>query len=279
MPTTSRPLEAQFDETGLCLLESRHSDDFRMTWSRAPFWKVLLATRGGGTLNLRQRSWPLHQRVLAVVPAGLEHRLADQAGTPLSLFILCIADRAMIENLTTLPRDRPSFIADPAGLRRALELLRRLLVETSRSGPAAGLRRRGISHLLLAELLENAPETAPGADPGSAAARVRSYLADLQNTFYRNESLDEVAARLGLSRRALTQQVREQTGASLLDHRNALRVSHARRLLRETARSLAAIAFECGFEDLSNFYRVFRAATGQSPGAWRKALALPPGEA
>ncbi len=268
---TSKPLVANFDETGLCLLESHHSDDFRMTWSVAPFWKLLLITRGRGTLQQRQRAWPLHSQVLTLVPARLEHRLADSAGSPLSLLILCIADRATVENLAALPPDRPSFIADPESLRRATDRLRRLLVESSRTGPVAALRRRGISSLLLADLLDHAPlhrqEEAIPTD--AAAGRVRAYLAELENTFFRAETLDAIAARLGLSRRSLTEHVRRLTGNSLVVHRNQLRVKHAQALLAKGERSLAAIAFECGFEDLSNFYRVFRAATGKAPGLWR----------
>lgn len=270
---TSRPLQANFDEAGLCLLESHHSDDFRMNWSTAPFWKLLLVTRGRGTLQLRHRTWPLHAQVLSLVPARLEHRLADVAGSPLSLLILCIADRAMAASLGTLPHDRPCFIADPGSLRRATDQLRRLLLETSRSGPAAQLRRRGLSSLLLADLLEAAPvelqsERAALAHD-AAAGRVRAYLDELEDTFYRTETLDAIAARLGLSRRSLTQQVRLQTGTSLLAHRNHLRIQHAKTLLTRAERSLSAVAFECGFEDLSNFYRVFRAGTGVAPGAWR----------
>ncbi len=33
--------------------------------------------------------------------------------------------------------------------------------------------------------------------------------------------------------------------------------------------SIVSIAFECGYEELSSFYRAFKKATGRSPGDWR----------
>ena len=35
--------------------------------------------------------------------------------------------------------------------------------------------------------------------------------------------------------------------------------------------ALAQIAYECGFADQSHFTRVFTAAVGATPGAWRRA--------
>ena len=47
------------------------------------------------------------------------------------------------------------------------------------------------------------------------------------------------------------------------------RIAAASRLLRETARSIADIAHECGFTDHSAFTRAFRAVTGVTPTEFR----------
>lgn len=47
------------------------------------------------------------------------------------------------------------------------------------------------------------------------------------------------------------------------------RVERAKLLLAENRDSLAEIALACGFADQSHMVRVFRGATGVSPGAWR----------
>jgi AraC-like DNA-binding protein len=106
---------------------------------------------------------------------------------------------------------------------------------------------------------------------GLSRARVAEYARGLAGTFYRETSIDAAAARLGLGRRRFTTLFREETGRTWLRAVRELRLEHARRLLRETERSVVAVAFESGFTDLSHFHRVFRESTGGvSPEAWRR---------
>ena len=50
----------------------------------------------------------------------------------------------------------------------------------------------------------------------------------------------------------------------------SLRLKHAAELLSETDRSVSAVAFESGFDDLSNFHHCFKSAHGCSPLAYRQ---------
>ncbi len=76
--------------------------------------------------------------------------------------------------------------------------------------------------------------------------------------------------RTGGSRRHFTRLFRQLTGESFAEHIERLRAEHAARLLRETARNVTLIAFECGYEDLSGFSRAFRRQTGMAPLQFRK---------
>ena len=51
-----------------------------------------------------------------------------------------------------------------------------------------------------------------------------------------------------------------------------LRIDHAKKLLESTSRTVLSVAFECGFEDLSTFYRAFKRETSESPNQWRTKL-------
>ncbi len=98
---------------------------------------------------------------------------------------------------------------------------------------------------------------------------IRVYVDELRREFFEPDDLDRAAARLGMSRRRFTQLFREEAGTSWSDYVTGLRIDHARRLLRETNRSITAIAFECGYEDLSSFYRAFKRRAGLPPNEWR----------
>jgi AraC family L-rhamnose operon regulatory protein RhaS len=81
--------------------------------------------------------------------------------------------------------------------------------------------------------------------------------------------VNEVADALGISRRHFTQLFRKITGKSWLTVVQQHRLNHARRLLRDSDRSITSIGYESGFEDITTFYRAFKAAEGMSPLSWR----------
>ena len=51
---------------------------------------------------------------------------------------------------------------------------------------------------------------------------------------------------------------------------NAARMEFAARELRTSTKKILEICFDCGFENLSHFYRIFKAATGTTPRAYRE---------
>jgi AraC family transcriptional regulator len=62
---------------------------------------------------------------------------------------------------------------------------------------------------------------------------------------------------------------KEAVGASPHQFLLRLRLRDAARRLLDTRDAVTAIAYEVGFEDLSNFTHAFRAEFGMSPRAWR----------
>jgi AraC family L-rhamnose operon regulatory protein RhaS len=130
----------------------------------------------------------------------------------------------------------------------------------------------GLAALLLARIireLANSPAAAPAVEL-NARWIVERYVRGLSVSFGEMDTIDTVAQRLGLSRRRFTQLFREITGESWLPCVRRIRLQHAKHLLLDTGHSVTAIAFESGFEDLSNFHRVFKAATRLPPQAWRQ---------
>jgi AraC family L-rhamnose operon regulatory protein RhaS len=103
-----------------------------------------------------------------------------------------------------------------------------------------------------------------------SAARVASYAVRLKSEFYTAVSLDAAARSVGLSRRRFTELFREITGESWRKQVQRLRMEYAAKLLGSTERSVTAIAFECGFEELSHFHHSFKATFDTTPLAYRQ---------
>ncbi len=102
----------------------------------------------------------------------------------------------------------------------------------------------------------------------------RSYVAEAKSFMHANV-LDpslrsrDIAEHLGLSREYLARLFRSRAGMTLTEYMQRLRCDRAKLLLANTESSVSRVAEQCGFEDANYFARVFRTATGQSPGAYR----------
>ena len=76
--------------------------------------------------------------------------------------------------------------------------------------------------------------------------------------------LDDLAARFFISKSYLNRLFKAYTNATVYAYLMALRITHARRMLRAGA-TAAEAGRECGFSDYSTFYKAFKAQTGITP--------------
>ena len=83
--------------------------------------------------------------------------------------------------------------------------------------------------------------------------------------------LDTIAAAAGLSPFHFLRLFARVLGVTPHQYLVRTRLRRAARLLAEDGRPVTDVAFDCGFNDLSNFVRTFHRAAGVSPGAFRKA--------
>lgn len=118
---------------------------------------------------------------------------------------------------------------------------------------------------LTAILAQTADERLP-----RAVAAARSLLAAAWNE---DLSAAELAREVGVSPSQLSRLFNRHLGSSVPEHRNALRIEHARRMLATTGESITATAFACGFNNLTHFHRVFTRLVGMPPSAYRREAA------
>jgi AraC-like DNA-binding protein len=79
-----------------------------------------------------------------------------------------------------------------------------------------------------------------------------------------------VARMVGMGPARFSQFFRCGTGRTFVQYVNAIRVSHACRLLIETDLSITEVCFKSGFSNVSNFNRRFKEVQTISPSAFRK---------
>jgi len=83
-------------------------------------------------------------------------------------------------------------------------------------------------------------------------------------------SLAEVAALVNMSDSAFSHFFKKRTGMSYINYVNNQRIAKACTLLADTTQSAAEICYDCGFNNKSNFIRIFRKKKGMTPIEYRK---------
>lgn len=80
----------------------------------------------------------------------------------------------------------------------------------------------------------------------------------------------ELASKLFLSRRYLSDLLKQETGKTAMELIHASIISKAKNLLRSDNQGIAEIAYQMGFENTSYFTRLFKKETGIRPMDYRK---------
>ena len=96
--------------------------------------------------------------------------------------------------------------------------------------------------------------------------KVQEYI----NAHYSEEiRLDDCAALVGMAPSAFSRFFKQHAGRTLLDYIIDIRLGHAARLLVDTTLGISEISYSCGFNNLSNFNRTFKARRGYTPRDFR----------
>lgn len=82
--------------------------------------------------------------------------------------------------------------------------------------------------------------------------------------------LPELASLAGMSSSAFSRFFKLHTGRNISEYIIDLRLGYAARMLVDTAKSISEIGFDCGFNNLSNFNRIFKKKKGCSPSEFQE---------
>ncbi len=102
-----------------------------------------------------------------------------------------------------------------------------------------------------------------------AFSRITDTLEYIAKHYDQKLSLSEIASQYHMSPSAFCNYFRRKTGKTLVSYINEFRVAQACKLLLNSDKNVSEIAFECGFNNLSNFNRIFKTIIRKSPSDYR----------
>ena len=269
---TDRALSETLPNWGVLLLESHHSERFTMDWRIHDFMKVIYVLHGRGNFFLGGQTLHFKSGDVIVVPPHVKNRIEDSPQVASSLYVCCIAERIwsfdsqIAEHATATPRH-----SDLQFTYRIASAMRRIIhqqpLETSQRPISIVSDALRILEILVQR---NGQNRSTQSSEGSDRSIIKRYVEDLPAKFFEEQSLDQTCHALGVSRRTFTKYFQQLTGRTWLNHIRYLAVEYAKRRLRHTDLPVTSIAFECGFNDLSTFYRQFKRQCRMTPLEYRE---------
>ena len=104
-------------------------------------------------------------------------------------------------------------------------------------------------------------------DDSRRILKVKNYISKNYTDELRLPQLAQIA---GMSPSAFSRFFKLHTGRNLSDYIIDIRLGYAARMLVDTSRSISEISFQCGFNNLSNFNRIFKRKKGCAPSEFRE---------
>ena len=99
--------------------------------------------------------------------------------------------------------------------------------------------------------------------------RIRQVDAYLKENYTKNITLGEVAKMVNMSEVAFSRFFSMHAGRSFTDYLTDVRIGKVTRLLVDSNKTISEICYECGYNNMSNFNRIFKKKKGCSPREFR----------
>lgn len=234
-----------------------------------PFFHMLCGLSGRADFRAGKNPVSLDQGTIVLVPNDVIHSYRSDGSEIFQyLEIKFVPERSLRDSLA----GRDLLVSrDPL----AAELFRKIVSEYE--GGASPPEEVSLSYLsaLLNLLLEPERERAPREsrciDSSRFSPLSRRIVGCLEERYGEPFSLDDLAGLLDYNKTYLCKAFRDDTGSTILDVLNLIRIHHAAELITYSDLSLTQVAADCGFSSVSHFNRVFRKYVGITPGQCRKA--------
>jgi AraC-like DNA-binding protein len=276
-----------FSEFPFSIRRMRHTpDDYdESVRCRREFWKIIYVISGHGKKIINERSYPLEPGSLFVIHPddATTFRIESEA---IEIYNIVFMPELISAGLNELKNDfdffsifgRDFHSPDPSyrellyvldSRRETGNLINKLEKEYRLEAP----NYRNMIKLYLQALLINISRLSAGKIARKRKDGAVQYIEHLINEHFREDlTLELLAEKVGMSGNHLCRIFKEHYHCTITERLLERRLTCAAAMLRNDALTVTEICFECGFNNLSYFYRAFNNKFGMPPRKFRKNL-------
>lgn len=237
--------------------------------SHADYYQVLCMLDGTLNVELGEEEYLLHVGDIVVVPKGVTHRFWNEASVPSHYYDIkfTVLNRQLNQLLDAVEehilQDSFSFqLVDQI----AKEYMHgQILKDESASAALLTLLFAMTSSVRHSEKEEYIIDTT------GYTALSKKVIAYLSDHYSESLSLDDISNGVGTTKNYLCNAFKRNTGITIIDCLNMIRIRKAAELIVYSDLPLAQVAQMCGYVSTSHFNRVFLRYVGVPPGQCRRA--------
>lgn len=167
-----------------------------------------------------------------------------------------------------------SYLAECPADKEVLAIVNALFEKLGASETGAPFKVIGLFHELLGEIqakqLFNSHLPPSSVHDEKKVVKLKTVLKYIRENFASDITLDDMSAVAGLSCKYFCKFFKDMTGTTPVNYLLTYRVERAARKLLGTDLSVTKIAYDCGFNDLSYFIKIFKTFKGVSPKEYRR---------
>jgi AraC-like DNA-binding protein len=100
--------------------------------------------------------------------------------------------------------------------------------------------------------------------------RIDKAFEFMNANFFKAITLKDLSKLVSMTEVSFSRFIKKRTGNTFIDSLNEIRLGHATRMLIETTHSVSEISYKCGFNNISNFNRLFKKKKHCTPKEFRE---------
>lgn len=238
--------------------------------------ELYFLTDGACSYLIGNKIYPVNAGQLVLIPGGMIHKTAYRTETRSRMILSVKKDFIDFSAFQrTVDVAKPGiFIFPQTGTQALLAVFAEIERELKRRDGFSAQMCRYLCFSLFTFLARNgrniAPDIQKAKGPDGENAVIENITKLITERYAEEITLSSAAAGAAMSEGYLSKLFKRVTGLGFKEYLIAVRIINAKALLKNSAKSVSEIAFDCGFNDSNYFSKIFREHTGRSPLQYRK---------